>query len=730
MKDYIKGHVSKIIFQSDSGYIVGIFRIKEGFGMYESLSNSSISFTGYFHELNLDDNYYFFGNIVKHPKYGEQLSVSKYERVKPEEKDSIIEFLSSGLFKGIGEKTAEKIVDVLGNNALKIIIETPDNLLLIPSITKKQRDTIYNTLVEYESSYNTILNMNKLGFNTKDAMTIYNRYKTKTNSIIEDDLYRIYFDIKEIGFKKIDSIALKSNYDRKDNRRIKACIVYTMEELTNLVGHCYFSIKDIYKYTIMYLGNNLSEEEFVERLNELIIDIRVIKDNDKYYLNTMWEAENYISSRLTSLAKKDTNTYKDIDKHIDRISKEYNIVFNDDQLKAIKNSMLENILIISGGPGTGKTTIVEAIVNLYKEINKLSYDELTKELVLLAPTGRASKRLASKTNLPASTIHSFLKWNKEQDRFNINEKNKSQCKFVIVDEASMIDVPLFNSLLKGLYNDTKLVLVGDYNQLPSVGAGQLLKDIIESDVIPVINLKILYRQKENSNIITLAHDINNGTISDDIFNVSDDLTLIETDDIIDNIINVSKDYIDKSYEDFQVLVPMYKGINGIDNINKALQELFNPKDKSKNEITIGDTLYRENDKVLQLINMPDERIFNGDIGTIRSIDKKEILIEFDTNVVRFTPSNYSSFKLGYAISIHKSQGSEFDTVILPVSSSYGKMLYKKLYYTAVTRSKRKLIIIGDLSSLKYASTNNISDSRNTSIKDKIIKDFYDEEMFI
>ena len=727
MESYIKGHVTKIIYQSDAGYIVGIFRIKDGFGMYETLSNSSISFTGYFHELNLDDNYAFYGSIVNHPKYGEQYNVTKYERVKPEEKDSIVEFLSSGLFKGIGERTAKKIVDILGNNALKIILDTPDNLLLIPTITKRQRDTIYNTLVDYESSYNTILEMNKLGFNTRDSMTIYNRYKSSTNNILENDLYKIYFDIKEIGFKKIDSIALKSNYDRKDSRRIKACIIYTMEELTNLLGHCYFSIKDIYRYTIMYLGNNISEEEFIERINELILDIKVIKEDDRYYLNTMWEAENYIANRMVSLVKMETKPIEKLDKHINNLGTNYNITYNADQLSAIIKSMEENILIISGGPGTGKTTIIESIVNLYQKVHKISYDELTRELVLLAPTGRASKRLSSKTSLPASTIHSFLKWNKDQDRFNINEKNKSDCKFVIIDEASMIDVPLFNSLLKGLYNDTKIILVGDYNQLPSVGAGQLLKDLIESDIIPFINLKILYRQKENSNIITLAHDINEGVINDEVFNSEDDVTFIETNDIIGNISNISKEYVGKEYEDFQILVPMYKGINGIDNINKTLQEIFNPKDKKKNEITIGDTLYREQDKVLELVNMPDDRIYNGDIGTIVSIDKKEITIEFDSNMVRFTPSNYSNFKLGYAISIHKSQGSEFDTVILPVTSSYGKMLYKKLYYTAVTRSKRKLILIGSKNALKEASINDLSDIRKTSIKDRIINIFYDKE---
>ncbi len=728
MDDYIKGHVTKIIFQGDTGYIVGIFRVKDASSKYEHFVNSSISFTGYFHELNLDDNYAFYGSIVNHPKYGEQYSVTKYERIKPEEKDSIIEFLSGGLFKGIGEKTAKKIVDILGDDALNTILERPENLILIPMITKKQIDTLHNTMVEYESSYNTILELNELGFSTKDSMTIYNKYKANTSKIIDEDLYRLYFDIKEINFKKIDSIALKCDYAREDERRIKACIIYTMEELTNTLGHCYFNINDIYKYTIMYLGVRISEELFIECMNKLILDIKVVKEDEKYYLIDMWEAENYISKRITSLAKAAKEVVKDIDKKITHIEHDYNITYNEEQLKAIKDSVTSNFLIISGGPGTGKTTIVESIVNLYKDINKLSYHELTEKLVLLAPTGRASKRLSIKTHLPASTIHSFLKWNKEQDRFNVNEKNKASCKIVIIDEASMIDVPLFNSLLKGLYNDTKIIMVGDYNQLPSVGPGQLLKDLIESDVLPVVYLKTLYRQKENSNIITLAHDVNKGEVNEEVLNAGDDLEFINSDDILDTIVKVSKKYKNTSYEDFQVLAPLYKGIYGIDNINIYLQEIFNPKDKSKNEIKIGDVTYRENDKILQLVNMPDERVFNGDIGTIISIDKKEILVDFDTNEVRFTPSTYSNFKLGYAISIHKSQGSEFDTVVLPISDMYGKMLYKKLYYTAITRSKKKLILIGNLEALRFASNNNLSDIRRTTIKDRIINSYNSEDM--
>ena len=347
-------------------------------------------------------------------------------------------------------------------------------------------------------------------------------------------------------------------------------------------------------------------------------------------------------------------------------------------------------------------------------MNKLTNDELIEEIALLAPTGRASKRISESTLLPAYTIHRFLKWNKETNKFAVNEYNKSDAKLVIIDEASMIDVYLFHSLLKGLRTDTRIILVGDYYQLPSVGPGQVLKDIIESDVVDVVKLNYLYRQSEGSNIINLAYDINNGNLNEDIFNKNTDLSLL------DKIKEICTKHKKDSYKDFQVLVPMYKTLNGIDNLNKAIQEIFNPKSSKKKEYVLGDVVYRENDKILQLSNMPDENIFNGDIGIISSIDKKEIIIDFDGNLVRFTPSNFNKFKHGYAISIHKSQGSEFKTVVIPIVSEYNKMLYRKLYYTAVTRSKKKLYLVGEMPSLKRASINNNSDIKRTTIKDRLI----------
>ena len=385
---------------------------------------------------------------------------------------------------------------------------------------------------------------------------------------------------------------------------------------------------------------------------------------------------------------------------------------------------MKQLLIITGGPGTGKTTIIKAILELYKDINKYGHKEMIDKIALLAPTGRAAKRMSEATLYPASTIHRFLKWNKENDTFQINEYNKSDVEFVLIDEASMIDTYLFSNLLKGLSVRTKIIIVGDYHQLPSVGPGQVLSDLINSKMLQTVELKELYRQGQDSNILTLAYSIQNDYLKKEIFNVEDDLTFIEcsSDEVIDNIEDIASTYKDLSYKDFQILAPMYKTLNGIDNINNRLQNILNKKNINKKEISVGEVTYREGDKVIQLTNMPDDNVYNGDIGIIEKINIKprEIHINFDGNIVRYTPSNFNKFKLAYAISIHKSQGSEFDIVVIPIVNSFKKMLYKKLIYTGVTRSKKKLYIIGEYNSLLMAIKNTNNDIRRTTLKEFLI----------
>ena len=723
---YIKGSYSKCIYESNSGYKIGIFRVNDTNDEYLSeYVGRTITFTGYFHELNDIDTYIFYGNLVKHEKYGEQFQVESYERCKPEEKDSIIEFLTSGLFSGIGEKKAKQIVDVLGKDTLKIIIEHPDNLILIPGISKKNIDVLHNKLKEYEASYEIIMYLGDMGFSTKDSMLIYNHYKGKTKEVISNNIYQLINDIYELYFKKIDMIALRNNISKDDHNRIKAAIIYIMNEVSNTYGHSYYSYLEIAKYLPRVLGISINEDTYKECLEELSNDLEIIIKDDRYYLKDMYEAETLIVKRFRRLNSNKEIISKKLDETILELEKLFDIKYNEKQLLAIKKSYMRDFLIITGGPGTGKTTIMKGIVELYRLMNKYSYDKLSEKIALLAPTGRAAKRMSEATLIPASTIHRFLKWSKDTNKFQVNEYNKSKVEFVLIDEASMIDTYLMASLLKGLSGTCKIIIVGDDHQLPSVGPGDVLHDLIDSKMLEVIELNELYRQGMDSNIINLAYDIRKCSINRDIFNINDDLTFIECkdDEVITNICDISNTYKDISYKKFQILAPMYKGLNGIDEINRQVRDIFNPKSSIKKEYKQGDFILREEDKVIQLTNMPDDNVYNGDIGLIyriNSSNKKEIQIDFDSNIVKYTPANFINFRQAYAISIHKAQGSEFDVVIIPIVKSYNKMLYQKLIYTAITRAREKIYLIGDMSALEIASKNTSFDIRKTTIKEYLI----------
>lgn len=716
--DYIKGNFKKYIFRSDKGYVVGLFKVRDT--SLISYKNKTITFTGYFSNLNESDLYIFNGKLTNHERYGVQFTTSSYETILPEEKDNIIEFLSSNLFKGISQKKASDVVEALGTNCLNLILENKEVLNNVPKITIKQKDIIYNSLTKYQDSYNTIVELTKLGFSSKDALVINSHYKSKTLNIIKENPYLIIDDLKEITFKKIDK--LRNNFDILDDNinRVKAGIKYVFNEINYSFGSTYLEKLEIFVYTKKVL--NIYDESLIEEaLNELLKCKDIVVFNDRYYLKEMYIAEKYISDRLYKLSAQNNKikvTLEDIKKQ----EKLFNIVFNPNQVQAIEQSMKHNFLVITGGPGTGKTTIIKAICTLYQDLYGIDNKELVKTLALLAPTGRASKRISEQTNLPSSTIHRFLKWDKESNTFDINEDNKSDVKFVIIDESSMIDTYLLYNLLLGLKDNTKIIMIGDSNQLPSVGPGQVLKDIIDSKVINCISLSKLYRQKENSNINLLAYNINSNEIDYSIFNKNDDLLFIEANSL--NLKEKMKEYIleykDLDFNKFQVLAPIYKGENGIDNLNYFIQDLINYKESNK--ILHDGIIFKENDKVLHLVNNIDENIFNGDIGRVVRINNKlkEVYIDFDDNIVRFTTSDLSNLKLGYTISIHKAQGSEFDFVIIPLLNEYSNMLYKKLIYTGVTRAKKKLILIGELSALERSIKTNREDTRKTSLKDFLI----------
>ena len=718
---FIKGIYRKSIFESDKGYVIGLFKLKETDN--EELKiyiNKIITFTGYFHELNIDDLYCFKGNVVDHPKYGLQFNVLEYERLKPDDEDGLVAFLSSDLFKGIGEKLAQSIVDTLGKNVLDEILKDESCLLLVPKMTNKKAHKIYETLMKYEESHQIIVYLNELGFNMKDALEIYNNFKSETIIHIEHNPYCL---TEFISFLKVDEIALKLNVDILDERRIKACIIYMMNKLLFTNSDTYLEYDEILESVFNYLKSDLNIDDFDLYLEELINENKIILVDDKYYLKEMYDSEINIVNTIKYLENKKIDRLY-LDNRIEELERVNNIKYNDKQKEAIKKSLENNITIITGGPGTGKTTIIKAICELYQNIFDLSYEELTNRIALLAPTGRASKRMSESTNLPASTIHRFLKWNKETNEFSVNEYNKNTHHLIIIDEVSMIDLNLLNNLFKGLTKNIKLILVGDHHQLPSVGPGNILKDLIESELIDTIYLDTLYRQDENSYITTLAHEIKNNDLSDSFLETKSDYTFLKCHSIKDNLKKLCLQLIDKGYDykRVQIMAPMYAGINGIDNLNKELQDIFNPK-TNQNEIKYGDVIYRENDKVLQLVNLPEENVYNGDIGAIKNIVKIEnktfIYIDFDGNLVKYETKDLNKITHGFVISIHKSQGSEFEVVIMLISNGYKRMLYKKLIYTGITRAKKKLILIGEPDAFLYAINNNNEKIRKTNLLEQL-----------
>lgn len=712
----IKGKLSKIIFHNNqNGYTVGLLKVKES--DIDDLVNKTVTFTGSLPDLNEIDTYIMTGSLTNHEKYGSQFQVKSINRIMPQETDAMIDILSSNLFKGIGKKTAEKLVSVFKEKTFDVILNDTSNLLLIPGISEKQAKTLKEALKQYQGSYEDILMLNKLGFSTSESMKIYHYYKDKLNEVLDGNLYNIYYDIDEISFPRVDSIFV-AKYEKDSPSRVAGAIVYIIKTLSMTYGHTYFSKEEVNSYLFRVLKVEVSEKVVADAYNSLLVDERIVIKDDRLYLWEMYEAETLIARRLRLLAHEDKIKYKNLDTKIKEIETHYGIVYTDEQLDAIKLAITRKVAIITGGPGTGKTTILKGILDLYKVLSSSDKIRLNEQIALLAPTGRASKRMSEVTNFEASTIHRFLKWNKDTNRFQINEYNKSSVSFVIIDEASMIDTMLLANLLKGLKSSCHIIFVGDANQLPSVAAGDVLNDMIESKELPVYALKNWHRQGSDSKIIPFAHRINEGILDRELLNSGSDLEFIPCKDneIIEVIGNVCKDY--NSY-DLQVLAPIYKNRNGIYAINDHLQKLWNPKSPSKKEIEGNESIYREKDKVIQLSNMKDESVFNGDIGIIdriKLLGNKELYIDYDGNLVKYTKSMLQNFTLGYAISIHKSQGSEFDTVLIPFTFDYRKMLYRKLIYTGVTRCKKKLILVGDINALEQAIRNNQEQKRRTSLK--------------
>lgn len=728
----IEGNIRNIIFSSESGFFVGTFKVKKTENKeLEEILHKTITVTGLIIDINMDDTFILEGSYVKHDRYGFQFQFQTYEKKIPEGKDAVIEFLSSSLIKGCGLKTAEQIVETLGEDALKLIKENQENLFLVPGMTPKKANNIYLSVLSYSKIDDMLLELKNKGFSISESTKLVKHYQDKTLIFLEENIY----SFKEfIPFSKLDKIFLE-NHDNYDTVRILECLKEVMERLSQTNGDVYYLKEELESGLKKEFNILLSIEDLEVALEKLKKKEFIIIEDEKIYLTKYYEMEKgiaHILKRMTSYPKKNISKLEEKLEYLESILQ---VKYNKDQKEAIKKALENHVSIISGGPGTGKTTIVNAITKIFIEIYKMSPIDTLANIALIAPTGRAAKKLAMSTNLPAMTIHRYLKWNKDTNDFVVNETNKNRQKLIIVDETSMIDTLLFSALLKGIEETAQVVLVGDTFQLPSVGPGLILNDLVDSKLFCYTSLETIYRQSDNSYIPILAKEIKDHNISENFLEKKDDYNFLtcESKQLKEMLTKVVQRSLEKGLkvDEVQILAPMYKGENGIDNLNVLLQELFNPK-KNQKEITYFDITYREGDKVLQLMNNPDCNVYNGDIGYIKSITEikkpkkhTEILIDFDGNQVIYESSDLSAIKHAYAITIHKSQGSEFSHVILPISKNYYKMLYNKLIYTGVSRAKKSLILIGETQSFIMSIHNDYSTNRKTTLLKRLLTYFYE-----
>lgn len=721
----IIGKIVNIIFQNaDTGYKVFIV---------EDDNKNRYTLTGYTTQLDYALKYYFNTEEIVHPKYDLQYKILTYKIYNEGNKDSIIAYLSSSLFPGVGLIGATNIYDTLGDDALNLITSDPSCLDLVPKLSKKQKEIIYLSIkanINFEQIY---LELHNIGLTNHMIHHLYEKYQEKTLDVIEENPYRLIYEIDNIGFLTADNLALKLGFKVNDLERLKALLVYTLSNISRSVGLTYMSKDQLLNSAYNYLlkGTKVTSQELEEALNKDIDENKLIIENEHIYLPYAYFDELNIANKINHILANKLNKYNDdlINKLMVDFEEMEEIELEELQKEAIIQGIKNNISIITGGPGTGKTTIIKAIINLYSALNGYNIydDEAYYDILLCAPTGKASKRICEQTKFKASTIHKALGYNFENE-FEYDENNRLPYNLIVIDEASMIDNNLASHLFRAIKDKTKIVLVGDSFQLPSISPGAFLKDLIDSGKIHTTFLKTIFRQRENSNIILLSDMVKNGNIFQNIFN-ENDLKYIackkeDTTDVVNKII---EDEINKGfdlYNDIEILAPMYKGEAGIDNLNLAISNHFNAN--YSYEIKRNDKLFRENDKVIYLINSKEFELMNGDIGVISNKtinlnnDKEMYEINFDDRIKKFGINDFDDLKLAYAMSIHKAQGSEYPIVILVLNDSFKHMLKRKLLYTAISRAKIRLYIVGDIKMLYYG-LDFMEQDRQTSLMERIKK---------
>lgn len=710
-------HIVTIFRNDTNGYTVAKFRLYH-------VDEKEITGTGLLPQLQDDVLYEISGVYEEHPRYGMQFQIGHIEKSKPNDEESLIRYFSSAQFPGIGKKSAEMIVSTLGMDSIQKIKENPSVLDTISGMNERKKSSIVQGVMENEQLDDSVTFFSQHGISMRNIMKIEAAYGEDAVMVVKENPYQLVEDIDGIGFVTADKLGKALEFDHDHPFRLRAMVLSAIQELTMATGNSYTTYPALSKSLNRKLGSAIDLEDV---LQGLISSRQVMVEEERIYHHDQYDAEKGIAAFLSGFPYREEKL--DLPEHFDDeikvMEQDFAIAYEEKQKEAMRSFFTSPFMILTGGPGTGKTTIVRGILALYKKFYPGS------EIAVCAPTGRAAKRLSELGEADATTIHRLLKWNLESNTFEVNDQNPLTADLLIIDEFSMVDQWLFYHLLKASKQISQIVLIGDEDQLPSVGPGCVLKDLIHSNQFSLVRLDKIFRQSEGSDVVTLAHEVREGRC--EVLEHASDIAFFPCDhyDMKDQILKVVQNAFMKGYADtdVQVLAPMYGGVAGIDALNHALQKMCNPCEPGKREYKSGFRILREGDKVLQLKNQPDDDVYNGDIGKIIEITSPSetitrqvmITVDFDGVLVTYGPDQISNITHAYCISIHKSQGSEYPIVIMPVLKDYGFMLQKRLLYTGITRAKRSLVMLGSKSVFQQAISREDRSGRQTTLVKRLLE---------
>lgn len=705
--------VERITYQNpDNGYSVLKAHVK-GY-------NDLVTVVGNLLDANVGSVLLMEGNWKLDRKFGQQFVAEKWEETLPATVYGIEKYLGSGLIKGVGPKFAKRIVTSFGANTLQIIEDTPDRLTEVPGIGDKRIEMIRKGWEQQKEIKNIMLFLQGHDVSTAHAAKIYKTYGNESIQIIKDNPYKLADDIWGIGFKTADQIAAKLGFGTNDYVRCRSGLLYTLNQLSD-EGHTFAGQEQLLQAGCKLLG--AEEMAITAALSTMLQSNDLILDDEAIYLPAFYYSEAGVAKKLLDLAAAPgrKSVPESIDVH--QLEDATGVQYDEVQREAIVKAAASKIMVLTGGPGTGKTTTTKGIITAFQSFGF--------DVLLAAPTGRAAKRMTETTGLESKTIHRLLEF-KPPEGYQRNEENPLECDVLIIDECSMIDIILMYNLLKAIPSHIRLILVGDVDQLPSVGAGNVLRDIIDSGSIPVIKLTRIFRQAQNSSIIMNAHRVNTGKFPDITTRRTSDFFFIEDEDpehVATQIVDLVKSRLPSHYKvtptDIQVLTPMQRGVVGAVNLNVALQEALNPGDECLRRSGIA---FRKSDKVMQIRNNYDKEVFNGDIGIVTALDTedRELTVDFDGRAVVYDTTELDELVQAYAITIHKAQGSEYPIVVMPVLMTHYVMLQRNLIYTGITRAKKLLVLVGSKKALFYAVEHLTVTKRNTKLRERLMLKSYND----